>query len=244
VNIAAFYSRFDNYQLNTFNGLTFEVTNVQGCKDDLAGADRDGSAVTGACAASRLAPGVSTKGVEVEYILHPARNFTINGGFTYLDTFYAKQLVGTGGRALSPVLFQLPGSRTFGAQYALTTAVAWTPRLSDTLTGLVYVDMRYQSDVNTGSDLDREKIQDGYGLVNGRLAIYGPGRRWGIELWGQNLFNTRAQQVAADAPGQGSGTFNAVAASAATGLAGTANQLYIAFPNEPRTYGATVRFKF
>jgi outer membrane receptor protein involved in Fe transport len=244
INLAAFYSRFDNFQLNTFNGLTFEVTNVQGCKTDLLGADRDGSAVTGACAAGQLKPGVTTKGVEVEYILRPARDFTINGGFTYLDTKYSKNLVGTAGRPLSPVLFQLPGSRTFGAQYAITTAVAWTPRISDSLTGLVYVDMRYQSDVNTGSDLDLEKVQDGYGLVNARLAVYGEGRRWGVELWGQNLFNTKAQQIAADAPGQGSGTFNAVAAPASTGLGGTANQLYLAFPNEPRTYGVTVRFKY
>lgn len=244
INVAAFYSRFDNYQLNTFNGLTFEVTNIQGCRDNLNGADRDGSSTTGACATNRLKPGVTTKGVEAEFFLYPSRDFTVNGGFTYLNTRYAKNLVGTRGRALSAVLFQLPGSRTFGAEYAITTGASWTPRLSDSLRGLVYVDMRYQSDVNTGSDLDREKIQDGYATVNARLGLNGDDRKWSIELWAQNVFNVKAQQIAADAPGQGSGTFNAVAAAASTGLSGTANQLYIAFPNEPRTYGMTARFRF
>ena len=61
---------------------------------------------------------------------------------------------------------------------------------------------------------------------------------------GQNLFNKKYQQVAADRPLQGTGTYRAVAAPAASGLAGTANSLFIAFPGEPRTYGITLRGKF
>jgi iron complex outermembrane recepter protein len=244
INIAGFYSKFDNYQLNTFNGLTFEVTNIQSCKDNLNGGDTDGRAATGACAANRVKPGVISKGIEAEFFLYPARNFTVNGGITYLDSKYQRNLTGSRGSALSPVLFQLPGSRTFGAQYTVTSAVSWTPQLSESLSGLIYFDMRYQSDVNSGSDLDREKIQDGYALVNGRLGIFGKDRKWSFELFGQNLFNKKVTQIVADAPGQGSGTFNAVAAPATTGLGGTANQLFLAFPGEPRTYGVTARIKF
>jgi iron complex outermembrane recepter protein len=238
LNIAAFYSRFDNFQLNTFNGLTFEVTNVEGCNDSLNGGDTDASAITGRCT-GKAKPGVTTKGIEAEFFLYPARNFTVNGGITYLNTRYAKNLTGTNGAPLSPVLFQLPGRRTFGAEYAITAAVSWTPQLTDSLSGLVYFDTRYQSDVNTGSDLDIEKVQDGYALVNGRIGVFGAERKWSFELWGQNLFNKKVQQVAADAPGQGSGTFRA------TQKFGTAaNQLFLAFPNEPRTYGVTARFRF
>jgi iron complex outermembrane recepter protein len=244
VNLAAFYSSFDNYQLNTFNGLTFEVTNVVACKDNLNGADRDGSSVTGACAANRLKPGVVSKGIELEYFVYPARNLSINGGITYLSSRYRNNLVGTGGRALSNQLFQLPGSRTFGTEWAVTAAVSWTPAISENLRALVYFDTKMQSDVNSGSDIDVEKIQDGYALFNGRLGLLGPDRKWSLELWGQNLFNKKYSQIVADAPGQGSGTFNAVAAPAASGLSGTANQLYIAFPGEPRTFGVTARFRF
>ncbi len=244
LNVAAFYQAFDNYQLNTFNGLSFEVTNVQACKDDLAGADQDASATTGACASNRLKPGVISKGVEAEFFLYPARNLTVNGGITYLESSYQKNLVGTSGRALSPVLFQLPGRPTFSAKYTITGAVSYTPKLSENLTGLLYLDMRMQSDTNTGSDLDLEKVQDGYALFNGRVGVFGPERKWSLEFWGQNLFNKKYQQVAADTPGQGSGTFRAVAAPASTGLGGTANQLYIAFPGEPRTFGVTGRVRF
>ena len=244
VNIAAFRSEFDNFQLNTFNGLTFEVTNVASCKDNLNGTDADGINFNSPCAANRLKPGVITQGVEIEYFLYPSRDLTINGGLTYLDSKYQKNLTGLNGASFSNALFQLPGRRTFGSKYALTTAVSFTPEITDNLRALLYVDMRLSSDVNTGSDLDLEKVQDAYALVNARIGIMQSERRWSIELWGQNLFNKRYQQVAADAPGQGSGTFRAVAAPATSGLGGTANQLYLAFPGEPRTYGITLRGKF
>jgi len=54
------------------------------------------------------------------------------------------------------------------------------------------------------------------------------------------LLNKRYQQIAADTPLQGGGTFRAVQ----TGIAATANQLFIAFPGEPRAYGLTLRTKF
>ena len=246
VNVAAFYQRYSNYQLNTYNGVNFEVTNVQACMDDLAGADVDASATTGSCAANRLKPGVTVKGFELEAFMHPARDFTVNMGLTYTDTMYERNLVGTGGRPLSPVLFQLPGNRVSNApQYVATMGVSWTPRLGTSgMSALVYFDGRLQSDTNTGSDLDREKIQDSFAVFNGRVGIYGPDRRWGLEFWGQNLFNKQYFMIGADMPLQGSGTFAAVAAPAATGLAGTSNQLFVGFPGEPRTFGATLKFQF
>src|SRR3546814_1133901 len=66
VNIAAFWQEYSNYQLNTFNGVNFEVTNIQACKDDLGTGPIDNSAATGACASDRLKPGVVAKGFEIE----------------------------------------------------------------------------------------------------------------------------------------------------------------------------------
>jgi iron complex outermembrane receptor protein len=246
VNFAAFYQRYTNYQLNTFNGVNFEVTNIQACRDSLGGADGDGSAVTGSCAANRLKPGVTSKGFELETFLRPARYFTVNMGLTYVETQYSKDLVGTGGRALSPVLFQLPGNAVSNApKYVVTAGLSWTPPIGDSgMSALFYVDTRLQSDTKTGSDLDIEKIQDGFATVNARVGLYGEDRKWGIELWAQNLFNKRYYMVGADMPLQGGGTFRAGAAPASTGLAGTANQLFVGFPGEPRTFGVTVRGKF
>ncbi len=246
VNLAAFYQEYSNYQLNTFNGVNFEVTNIQACKDDLGTGPIDNSAATGACASDRLKPGVVAKGFEIETFLRPARYLSVNMGLTYVDTLYRRNLVGTGGRALSPVLFQLPGRGVSNAaKYVATAGISWTPPIGDSgLSALVYFDTRLQSDTNTGSDLDVEKIQDGFAVFNGRIGLYGRDRRWGIELWGQNLFNKRYYQIGADMPLQGSGSFRSVAAPAALGFPATANQLFVGFPGEPRTYGVTLRGQF
>lgn len=246
VNVAAFWQEYSNYQLNTFNGVNFEVTNIQACKDDLGTAPTDNSAATGACASDRLKPGVVAKGFEIETFLRPARYVSVNMGLTYVDTLYRRDLVGTGGRALSPVLFQLPGRGVSNAaKYVATAGISWTPPIGGSgMTALVYLDTRLQSDTNTGSNLDIEKEQDAFAVFNGRIGLFGRDRRWGIELWGQNLFNKQYYQIGADMPLQGSGSFRAVAAPVASGHPGTANKLFVGFPGEPRTYGVTLRGQF
>jgi iron complex outermembrane recepter protein len=247
LNAAVFYSEFDNFQLNTFNGVNFEVTNVNSCRDDLAGADRDilpnnaAAALTGACAPGRLGPGLVTKGLELEASIFPARFVSINLGFTYAKTEYQDDLVGFRGRAFAPTSFQLPEQQLSNApEYVVTGGLAYSPDIgSSGLSGLAYIDFRYQSDVNTGSDLDPEKVQDGYVVFNGRLGLYGKDKRWGVEIFGQNLLNKKYQQIAADAPLQGGSTIGAVRRGGPT-----SNQLFIAFPGEPRTYGVTLKGKF
>ena len=81
--------------------------------------------------------------------------------------------------------------------------------------GLFYVDGRHMSDYNTGSDLDIEKTQKGFGVVNGRVGMHGPRRRGRIELWAQNLFNTKYKQVAFDTPIQGGCTQRGASAASA-----------------------------
>ena len=100
--------------------------------------------------------------------------------------------------------------------------------------------MRYQSRINTGSDLLPEKVQAGIAVVNGRVGVTGPNGVWGVELWSQNLFDKDYRQIAASAPLQGSGSLATVSA----GGASPGNSLFIVFPAEPRTFGVTVRTKF
>ena len=241
LNATLFYQSFQNFQLNLFNGTNFQVTNISACKDDLGGGDTDTSGITGACPADRIKDGVVSKGVELEAAMYPARDVAVTAGFTLADTKYAKNLTAFNGAPLGTGLFQLPDRRiSNSSQYVVTSSFAWTPPIRGTdLSALFYLDMRYQSSLNTGSDLDLEKVQQGFAVANGRIGVYGADQKWGIEVWGQNLFNTLYQQIAADAPGQGSGTIRGVAKNG-----GTANQLFITFPAEPRTFGVTLRTKF
>jgi outer membrane receptor protein involved in Fe transport len=241
VNVAGFYQLFEDFQLNTFNGVNFEVTNIGSCKDSLNGADRDASATTGACPSDRTRAGVTSKGVELEVFANPAENLNTTFGVTVADTGYRNNLTGTGGRPLAPTLFQLPGQRLSNSSlYVVTGSMAYNPPIGDAFRGLAYLDFRYQSELNTGSDLDIEKDQEGFFVMNARIGLQQADRRWSVELWAQNLLNTKFQQIAADAPLQGGGTFRQVQA----GFAPTANGLFLAFPAEPRTYGVTVRTRF
>ena len=240
LNGALFYQAFDQFQLNTFNGVNFQVVNITACKDDLAGGDTDQSAATGACASDNLRSGVISKGLELETFIYPGRNFTVTGGFTLADTKFRKNLTGLDGVPLAPTLFQLPGNRVSNAsKYTVNGSISWTPPITESLSALAYLDFRYQSELNLGSDLDQEKNQEGYILFNARVGLYGPDRRWGVELFAQNLFNQRYKAGQADAPLQGGGTIASVQK-----FGGTANQIYMVYPGEPRFYGVTLKGKF
>ena len=240
VNFALFHQVFRNFQLNTFNGLNFIVESINGCSADLGGADVDTNSRTGACTGS-VRGGVRSQGFELEAFTRPMPDLAINGGLTMADVKYRNDLVGADGKPLNDYLFQLPGRRVSGApQWTATGSIAWTPRVTDSgIRGLVYLDARYQSGYNTGSDLDLEKTQKAYTVVNGRVGVHGPDGLWAIELWGQNLFNKNFIQVAFDSPLQGSGTTRGVQ----NGFIPRSTQLYSAFLGEPRTFGVTLRTK-
>jgi outer membrane receptor protein involved in Fe transport len=233
LTLAAFRQEFKNFQLNTFDGTVFIVQNVNGCSQNLNGADRDQSvrigspnfiapvitggaafnlnpaAGTGACAADQVGYGVRSQGVELEASLRPTRDMTVNLGFTYADTRYRDNLVGNDrGAPLSPSLRKLPGDNLSNAPEVVATASwAWTPDIgSSGLSALFYADTRLTDDFNTGSDLFPQKEQDSYVVTNARIGIRGPGQSWSLEFWAQNLFNEQYAQVAFNSPFQEGGT--------------------------------------
>jgi iron complex outermembrane receptor protein len=240
-NVAGFRQEFKNFQLNTFNGTNFIVQNVSTCGTSLNGADRDASAATGACTGD-VKYGVVSQGFELEAGLFPAPNYTVNLGYTYTNTRFRNNLVGSeSGQALDPALFLLSGSNLSNApKHTVTASTAWTPDIgSSGMTALFYVDGRMTSDYNTGSDLFPEKAQDGFFLMNARVGIRGPQQKWALEVWAQNLLDTNYQQVAFNAPFQGAGS---QAQTQAFGT--TANQIFTSYLGEPRTYGLTLRTRF
>lgn len=241
VNLAVFQQSFDDFQLNLFNGIAFQVDTVNSCSDDLNDGDTDNSSITGECT-GKLRSGVRSRGVELEFFTRPMRDLTLNVGGIYANTRYRNDLVGADGHATSAQLFQLPGRRlSNSAALTVTGSSSWTPRIGTSgLSGLVYLDARYSSEFNTGSDLDREKIQKAYMVVNGRIGIRGPDQAWAVELWAQNIFDKNYKQVAFDAPLQGSGTVRGVENEFYT----RSTQLFGAFLAEPRTYGLTLRARF
>jgi len=267
LNVAAFHAIFDQFQLNAFNGVNFNVENIQSCATSLGGGDRDfaglplGSepaiapgpgqtaatgrsaaqaAATGACPADDVRAGVLSTGFEIEAAIFPAPNLSFNIGYTYANTRYRQNLTGVGGKPLGIAFFNLAGNNLSNApEHVQTGSVTWTPPVSDTLSALFYVDYRMQSAINTGSDLFDEKRQAPFTVVNARIGLSGNEGKWSIEAWAQNLFDEEFQQVAFNSPLLGGGT---IAQAARGGPAGTT--LFGAFLGEPRTFGVTVRTRF
>ena len=250
-NFAVFRQDFDDFQLNTFNGLNFEVATVNSCDSGLNGTDTDSSSVTGACS-GKINAGVRSQGAELEVFTRPFRNARLNAGLTYVQTKYREDLVGANGAALSNQLFQLPGRNLSNApEFSITGSFSWTPPIgSNGLRGLLYVDGRHVSSFNTGSDLDLEKTQENFSVVNGRIGLTGRDGLWAIEFWAQNLLDRNYKQVAFDSPLQGSCTERGAQAGFCTALLpGTgfprrSTQLFSAFLGEPRTFGMTLKARF
>jgi outer membrane receptor protein involved in Fe transport len=242
VNIAAFRQEFQNFQLNTFNGTSFVVQNINGC-DEALGAG-------GTCGDTK--PGLVSQGVEIEMNASPVRNFRVAGGLMYARAKFANRLVGSsdGTRPLDPALFMLPGNLNSNApEYVATASLTWTPDIgTDGMSALFYVDGRMTSDYNTGSDLFPEKEQDGYTVINARIGLRGPEQRWAVEFWGQNILNTKYTQIGFNSPLQGSGPCNSTVAqlgqTCGGNIVGMVNQNFSAYLAEPRTYGITLRGKF
>ena len=217
INAAAFYSDFSDFQLNTFNGISYVVANLPG--------------------------NTVSKGIEIETYVNPIDPLMLSGGLTIASTKYDDDL-GTDPLFAAPTasvpaggaLWQLPGRQITNApKYSVSGAATYKDNLpGSSLMGLVHVDFRYTSDINTGSDLDAEKVQDGVLLVNARVGVMGEDERWGVELWARNLTNKDYMQVGFDGPLQGSGTKNALVNT----------QTFNAFLAEPRTYGITLRARF
>ena len=198
LNGTLFYQEFTDFQLNSFLGTSYVV---------------------------RSLPEVVSKGAEIEVLWQTGLDgLSLQGGVTYADTRYGDQMpyadLMPGG-----ALQNLPGSHiSFAPLWSASASVTYQHDLGGNLLGRFNIGTKYLSEHNTGSDLDPEKIQDGYALVNARLGIGAKDKRWMVELWGQNLTNETYKQVGFDAPLQ-PGAWNA-------------------FLGAPRTYGVTLRVQY
>jgi iron complex outermembrane recepter protein len=166
----------------------------------------------------RSIPKVTSQGLDAE-LLWQTGGWMVQTGLTYADTKYGNDPLPDADLAL------LPGSRpSFAPKWSVTSSVGYDWRIGGSLKASAHLGAKYMSEYNTGSDLDPQKLQDGYVLGNARFTIGSRNDRWNVELWSQNITNAEYYQVAIDAPLQ-TGTWNA-------------------FLGAPRTYGVTLRLRY
>lgn len=226
LNLTGFWTQFYNYQLNTFGGLGFTISNI------------------GA---------VNTKGIEIEATTAPEAipGLVLSGGATYADAKYGRRVITPGFRAgssggtdgegvcgLTPAAFggttaALSGeplclqgrTLTQAPKWTLTGSASYQHPLADTgLIGFIDANISFRTQSNTGSNLDRRKIQDDLAIMNGQVGVRTDDGRYEVSFWGRNIFDRHYQIVGFDSVAQ-SGNFST-------------------FVGEPATYGGTVTVHF
>jgi outer membrane receptor protein involved in Fe transport len=177
-NLAFFYNEFENYQLNTFNGVSFQLATI---------------------------PEVVSRGAELDLIWRtPVDGLTLAGGIAYVDARYGDD-TGWVDDSYNPynrtfVLSRLPGNQLTNApEFTYTGSLAYERDIGG-LRGLAYIDFRWVDDQITGSDLNPGKEQPAYTLVNARLGLGTLDERVSVELWGRNIFDEDYHQISFDVP--------------------------------------------
>jgi iron complex outermembrane receptor protein len=207
LNATLFHQTYSGFQLNSFLGTSFVVRSI---------------------------PEVVSQGVDTEVLWQPRHGLLLQGGITYADTRYGDEV--PGGDFVTPTgsLYKLPGNRvSFAPLWSASASITYEHALRGDLLARFNLGAKYSSDYNTGSDLDVEKRQSAYTLVNARIGLGPRDRRWSVELWAQNLFDTDYAQVGFDAPLQN-----------VSPLPGNPFNSYNAFLGAPRTVGATFRLSY
>ena len=220
LNATYFDQTFENFQLNTFNGVGFTVEPI---------------------------PELTSRGIDADMIwFSPIEGLSFQGGVTWTDAEYG---VFTAADLVDPNNFPaaslLPGSRpSFAPEWSASLSVNYDRSLGNGLRGGFSLAGKYMSEYNTGSDLLPFKMQDAFTTMNGRISIGSENESWTAEIWVQNLTDEEYIQVAYNGPLQGTffqstvqpdGTFYSPSRDSGT---------YDAFLGQPRTYGATLRFKY
>ena len=160
---------------------------------------------------------VISQGVEVELGLRPMDNLNLSAGYTYLSAKVDDPI-----NAVDDHDKQL----TNQPRHTITGALTWTPPISDSMSGLVHIDARSMSAANTLNDPNGVAFtrNDAYTIVNARVGVNFADGKYGIELYGQNIFDQYYNITSFPVPEQPGA--------------------YAVYPGTPRFYGVKLKAKF
>ncbi|GAA0727571.1 TonB-dependent receptor [Sphingomonas japonica] len=182
-------------------------------------------------------PDATSKGVEAEAILQPVRELIFRLGYTYLDGSYDSSNDFTG----TPLAGQEGEQFLNQPRHVVSMAGTWTPPITNTLNGLLHVDMRFNSGVNiacpnvsttrpAGCDprilggMPAIVYNEPYPLIAARIGVQTDDRTKSLEFFVENLTNQYYNITGFAVPEQ-TGTF-------------------AGYPSTPRFYGVKARIGF
>ena len=166
MNTAVFYAKYDNFQANSFvnlnNSIITQLTN--------AGA-------------------VSTKGVEIETLIRPSRNFTLTAGVSYTDAQIDRFNVPPGAPAGASTRRgeQLPLAPTWKGNIGATWKIETGGFADLEIGGQVSLTSDQVSSLESNPVTRRAITIDGYALVDANIAVIDPKGVWRVNFIGRNL---------------------------------------------------------
>ncbi len=183
--------------------------------------------------------GAKSTGAELEMVGRFDPYMTVNFSVTYADARYPENCAdGITGAAVATVQSLCGASLTNAPKWSGVAGVTYDGPINDSGWKMLVNTSLYYSGAHRTSTAPTETaapfqpmpfdIQEEYFKVNARIGLTTPDDRFTFELWGVNLSNEQTRGITANTPLRG----------------GAGQRSRIAFLEEPRTYGVTVRTKF
>ena len=184
------------------------------------------------------AASVVSKGAELDFVSRPTDRLTFSGGVTFLDANFDSypNAQGTLGK------IDLSGKPLSDApKWSASLVGRYERPIGDSLMLYTQADLFYRSDVYTELTYSPLQVQKAYTKYNARIGIGQLGNGWSLEAWGRNLSNEITFGRATTGAILGQLTSVLPFVGAASYPTGTST---LKFTGEPRTYGATLIYRF
>lgn len=196
LNVALFFSEFEDVQVSTFDGYA--------------------GFVVGNAAESEV------KGLELDGSIALTEELTLTGSVAYLDAEYKSfpdaacnepqviAWIAAGGRR-NTCLQDLSGEPLqFSPELAGSVSVEYFTSITDAMDIRLTADLNYSDDHHVAADLDPILEQDSFTKINARIELAGSNGSWSLAVLGKNLTDEKTSTWGNDVPlaGQGfSGTY-------------------------------------
>ena len=157
-NGAVFNQTLVDFQSNTFNGISFDLTN---------------------------AGSVSVDGFELDILARPTDNFIFTFASTYLDAKYDEFLRGPAIIGSPTPTTDLSGQRLAGvSKWTISSTATYEVPIGDQF-GYVRGEAYYRSGFNPGTDLNPLKEQGDSMVLSASAGVRS--EQWDLSIWGKNL---------------------------------------------------------
>jgi iron complex outermembrane recepter protein len=181
INAAVYYAKYTGYQANNPDIVAGQVV-------------------------SRLtnAGSVSTKGFELDFLLRPARNFTVSGGLAYTDAQVDAFRLPPGGNPAQVITRGTPLANA--PKYKMALGADWTIETGGFANIELGSQLALQSDqiyeLSPVLAVRRGATVDGYAIVDLTAALADPDDRWKVMAQVKNLFDKSfASSIVSGGPG-------------------------------------------